>query len=264
MTTPGVGTDTLSTILGVIVWVPLTVWLVSLIQWMVSADVDVLTGVSGIAIGLSLAYLTIRPPMPQLSPVFFTVTWLTVLLYPGLRAAMDKRALIAIDLQALDRAYQAIAAKPDNLGARLKVAKIAYSRGLAGHAIAVVEDSLRNLPENLFTEEYKLLSNWKNAMGARNQARSLPCLECGHPNRPGLLHCERCQAPFLLHHARGKWVGPKLARRATSGIIAVVLVVFGLPAAFRLPFAWQELIVAAAVVVMSGALGYRALAPEKK
>ncbi len=254
----------LSIILGVIVWIPLTVWVMSLIHWMITADIDVPSGLLGIFTGLALAYFTLKPPIPMLSPVFFGVTWLTVLLYPAIKSSLDKRALVAIDLESLDKAYSGLALKPDNVGLKLKVARLVYSRGLLGHAIVLAEDALKGMPEQLFQDEMKMIAGWKQAAGNPTKIRSLPCLECTYPNAPGRLHCERCGAPFLLHHARGKWLGPNLAKRVVSGWFAGMAMFIGIPMAISFLQTWQAIIVSLALLFGSGALLYGAFKPERK
>jgi len=257
--------ESLSIILGVIVWIPLTVWVMSLVHWMITADIDVPSGLLGMCAGFALAYFTLKPPIPILSPVFFGATWMTVLLYPAIKASLDKRALVAIDLESLDKAYSGLATKPDNVGLKLKVARLVYSRGLIGHAIVLAEDALKGMPEQLFQDELKMIAGWKAGAGNPTKIRSLPCLECTFPNPAGRLHCEKCGAPFLLHHASGKWLGPNLAKRVVSGWFAGMALFIGVPMAISfLPQSWQVIVVCLALIFGSGALLYAAFKPEGK
>lgn len=260
---PGAIPESMSLVLGVIVWIPLTVWLMSLVHWMVTADIDFLSGFLGMCVGFCLGYFTLRPPIPILSPVFFGVTWLTVLLYPAIKSSLDKRALVAIDLESLDRTYGALATKPDNVGLKLKVARLVYNRGLMGHAIVLAEDALKGMPDQLFQDELKMISGWRQAMGNPTQIRSLPCLECGYPNAAGRLHCERCGAPFLLHHAQGKWLGPNLAKRVVAAWTAAIALLVGIPVAMNVLQTWQAGIVIFGLTVGSAALLWAAFKSPK-
>ncbi len=256
--------DTLSLILGVIVWIPLTIWIISLVHWMISAEIDGMSGFLGICMGLALGYFTLKPPLPILSPVLFGVTWLTVLLYPVITSSLDKRALVAIDLDSLDKAYNALAQKPDNVGLKLKVARLVYSRGLLGHAIVLGEEALKGMPDQLFQDEHKMINAWKMAAGNPTEVRSLPCLECGYPNAAGRIHCEKCGSPFLLHHAKGKWLGPNLAKRVVACWAAGIALFLGVPMALSFLQSALAGITAAVLALASGAILWGAFKPDKK
>jgi hypothetical protein len=252
-------------VLGTLVWIPVAIWTVSLIQWMITQDVDGLSGFFGVCLGIVLAILTFKPPEPIWSPICFAVVCLTVLLFPVVRAGIDKRALISIDLDTLAKAYRTLEERPDNLGARMKVARLVYNRGLNSHAVGLAERALKGLPESLFTDEYKLLATWRLAGGPGGiRPQMLPCLECGLPNPPGELHCARCGAPFLLHHARGNWLGPNLARKVVSFWAGSMLVFAGLTLVNQYLHDWVALIVSIGVLGLACVFFARAFLPEAK
>ncbi len=250
-------------LLAAVTFIPLTVWVVSTVHWMLMGEIDALTGMCAIVAGVGLGAMTMKPPIPILSPVFCATVWLTVIFFPILRSSIDKRALVAIDLESLDRAYAGLRDKPDNVGLKLKVAKLLYGRGLSGHAIVVAEDAIKGMPEQLFHEELKMIEQWKGSAGGAKHVRSLPCLECGHFNPAGKLHCTKCGSPFLLHHARGKWLGPNLARRVMACWTAGLAMLAGIPFALGYLAAWLAGIVVTALAVASFAVVWRAFRPEQ-
>lgn len=257
--------EQLSFILGILVWVPLTVWILSIIQWMIMGEVDSVNGLLGIGMGIALGVLTLRPPTPMLSPWIFGMTWLTVMLYPTIRASLDRRLLVGIDLESLEKTYKALNDKPGNIGLKLKVARLAYSRGLIGQAIALAEESLKGLPPQLFEDEHKMILKWRHGAGNPQHIRSLPCLECGFAVAAGHLHCSKCGAPVLLHHARGQWLGPNLARRLIAGWTSSMAVLIGAPmAATFLPSGWPALSAIGALILVSGFLLWRTFRADRR
>lgn len=192
-------------------------------------EVDTPTGVMGIMIGITMGYFAFVPPWPFLPYVFLGVSWAAVMLYPAVRAQIERQQLLAIDIDMMERAYDQLRERSDNMGAKIKLARLIYNRGLGGHSIALVESALRGLPEHLFEEEHKQVDMWKRQLGSASRFRSLPCLECGIPNEPGLIHCKRCGAPYLIHHARGKFLGPQLTRRIVVCWGVAMLLGFGIP-----------------------------------
>lgn len=256
--------DTTSILWAIATFIPLVVWLMTTVHWMFMGEVDVLTGFVAIVAGFAMGVMALTPPVPILSPIFCGVVWLTVLFFPIVRSAWDKRALASIDLDSLDKAYVGLQTKPDNVGLKIKIAKLLYSRGLTGHAIVLAEEALKGMPEQIFHEELKMISQWRLSAGDPQTVRSLPCLECGNLNTPGRLHCQKCGAPFLLHHAKGKWMGPNLARRVIAIWTAGIAMLAGVPMALTYLVAWQAVIALVALAAASFAIVVRAFHSGKE
>ena len=229
--TPPIATIPTTTALlcSALVWVPLTVWILSMIQWMVSGELDGITGVLGTAACFVIGAMTMNPPIPILSPILCAMTYLTVLAFPTMKNLFNRAQLHSIEMDILANAYDGLRQRPDNVGLRLKVARLLYQRGLAGSAIVLAENTLKGLPPGPFDNELKLLNDWKRATGNVTVHRSLPCLDCGCTNAAGELVCKRCGAPVLLHHAQGKWLGADLGRRIVAAWAALVLALVGSP-----------------------------------
>lgn len=237
---------------GCLVWFPITIWVLSLVQWMITGDVDVLVAIPGIAIGIVLGVLTLNPPDPRLAPVFFFAVLATVLFFPFVRQALIKRALHKVDVEQVERAYDQLSLKPGNVGYEMKIARLLYDKGLPGHAIAVAERVLQHAPKQLFESEHRMLNQWRAASQRINLNQPLSCVECGFRTPQGQLFCERCGAPFLLHYLKGKLVGGRLARKLIGAWAATVAAIVGLPsAATALPpsMSIPVMIVVVAVVV---------------
>lgn len=214
---------------GCLVWVPVAVWVLSLIQWMVLDEIDVLFGIPGVMAGVMLGAATMSPPHPSLSPLFLAVAFLTVLLFPGLRTSLNRRALHRIDVESLAGAYKALAMKPDNVGLLLKAARIVSAKGLPAHAAAVAESALQGLPTHLFEAELRELGVWRAQAQYPGVPQQVSCLECGAQNPPAGLHCRGCHAPYLLHWVEGRWVDGRRAGKFVSTWIAAVGALVAIP-----------------------------------
>ncbi len=216
---------------GCLVWIPVSIWVIALVQWMIQGDIEVLFGLPGVVAGMALGALTLDPPNPALSPVFFATVVLTVFLFPVLRSTLSARELAQIDLDALERAYEALGQKPDNVGARLRIARIVASRGLPGHAAAIGDAALRGLTGAYYDGEARQIGLWRAQGAYPGASRSIVCVECGASNPPGDLYCRYCRAPFLLHWAQGRWAVGGVAGKLVAGWIAAVAGIAGIPAA---------------------------------
>lgn len=244
--------------------IPLTIWILSMVQWIISGELDGLTGFVGIASAAVIAGTIFKPPIPVLSPLLCVVSYLTVLAYPSMKNLFNHAQLVQIELDILHNAYSGLQEKPDNVGLRLKVARLIYGRGLVGPAIVLAESTLKNLPVGPFDAEQKMLNDWKQQIGNVSTFRSLPCLECGFTNSAGEISCKKCGAPFLLHYAQGKWIGPDLGRRVISGWGALLLTIVGTPFAYSYLNGWQLITAFAAISMLAALLLVRALAPRKR
>lgn len=239
--------------LGCLVWIPLLLWICSLFSWMITGDVDVISGLLGIVVGFLLGFVTMFPPVPGLAPVTFGAVVITIVMYPFMQIAMRGKQLKAVDAEAMERAYEALALKPDHLGAKIKLAKITAIRGYPAHAVALVESDLAYMPKHLYQEELRQLGQWREA-ARRLGSTPLPCVECGQSNPPGNLHCSRCGARFLLDHVRGKVMGKTAGRKILAAWIAMVAALAAIPLARSLPPMLAVAVIVGALLIATTAV----------
>lgn len=220
------------------VWIPLAGWMVVLIGWMIAGDIETPTGLAGIVLGGLLGLLTVNPPIPGTGPLFFCMILATMLIYPVLRLAIQKREMVSIDIEQIESAYEALSQKPDNVGAKIKLSKGLFDRGMPGPAIAIMEGALLGMPRNLVSDELRTLSSWKLQASDPNHFRPLTCLSCSAVNQPSDIFCKRCRGAYLLERAKGAWMGSTLIKKVIGVWIVVVLLVGAIPAtAAGLPMA---------------------------
>ena len=226
----------MSLIAGCAIWVPIGIWVLALVQWAIQGDVDVLSALAGILVGLGLGGTALLAKEPYMAPLILIAVLVTMAAFPVVRSSLNKRALDQIDVDAIERAYEVLGQRPGNGPAIFKLARTIYNKGMAGHAVALAEVAIQQMPESIFPEENKILKTWRHYRASQGPATPLNCLDCGTPNEPGLTHCRRCGAPFLLRHARGAWVGKSLARKFVAAWVMIMVALVGIPfAAGALP-----------------------------
>ena len=218
-----------SLLAGCFIWVPIGIWVLSLVHWAVQGDVDVLSALFGILVGIGLGMTALLAREPYMAPLILTAVVLTRGAFPAVRASLNKRALDKIDVEAIERAYAVLERTPTNAPAKFKLARTIYNKGMPGQALALAEAAIHQMPEAIFPEENRILKGWRHYRMDPSQMASLSCLECGLANQPGTTHCQRCGARYLLHHARGTWVGRGLAKKFIAAWTSIILALVGIP-----------------------------------
>jgi hypothetical protein len=214
-------------------WIPLAIWIVALVHWIVSGEIEVVFGLAGIVAGLLLGFVAIIPPTPAFSFIALALITGTVVGYPTARGIFAKRQLKAIDLESLERAYHSVSLRPDNIAAKFKIARLVFEMGYPGHALRIAEGCLGAAPQAFFQEEHRLVAHWRK-MPLRPQAFDpLNCIECGQANVAGNIKCAACGAPYLLHRAQGKVLPGDLGKRLLIAWMAMVGALAGTALMFK-------------------------------
>jgi len=222
-------------IIGCFAWIPLAVWIVACVHWTIGGDIDVITGVLGIAVAIGLGYEAINPPVPQLAPLTVVAVFVTVVMFPFVRSALDRRQLRGVDIEALDKAYQALAVRPDNVIAKFKIARLLFDLGVCGHALKIGESLVPSMPQRFFSDELRTVRRWQAMKLESRFFAPIVCAECHTSNDAGLLFCRQCGSAFLLDFTKGRVVGSRLGKKLISTWISLVAVLIGIPAARTLP-----------------------------
>lgn len=218
-----------SLLAGCLIWVPIGIWVLALLQWAIVGDIDFLSALAGIIVGLGLGGTALLAREPYMAPLILCAVLVTMFAFPVVRSTLNKRELDQIDIDQIEKAYQVLNEKPGNASAKFKLARCIYNKGLAGHALVIAEDAVQQMPEAFFPEEIRILKGWKHYRTDPSLMKPLDCLECGHPNRPGFTHCEKCGSWFLLHHSQGKWMGRGLARKFVAAWVCLMVAMVGIP-----------------------------------
>ncbi len=216
-------------LLGALVWIPITIWVVAMVHWAVSGDVPGFVALVSIMLALTMGYFSINPPKPWVSPVLATSIFGTVICFPFLRSAVVRRELDQIEFEQVSKAYANLASSPNSTGLKLKLAKYMFDRGLVHQALAIGETSLVGAPKSAFGEEIRMVNTWKMMVRPPADDPRVACFRCRFVNPLDACFCERCGAPYLLEHARGGWISASLGRRVLASWIAGATVLVALP-----------------------------------
>jgi hypothetical protein len=119
-----------------LVMIPVAIWIVSMVGWMVQGDVDFLPGALSIAMALALALGAMNPPLPWMGPLCFLAALLTVVAFVPIRKAIAARDLRQIDDDQLRGAYEAWQRHPGNVAAVYRMATLMAQKGKYAQAVA--------------------------------------------------------------------------------------------------------------------------------
>ncbi|HWD40545.1 MAG TPA: zinc ribbon domain-containing protein [Fimbriimonas sp.] len=241
-------------VFGCLVWLPLAVWILAVIQWTIGGDVDPLTGVVGIFVALGLGYAAVSPPVPIVSPIACGIVFLTVLTYPAFQLFLHKHQTHSIDIEVIEKAYRGIGQHPANPLVKFKLAEAVYRVGLIGHAVAIGDAALANVPERIATEEHRVLKRWKSSGVPPNTLQPIPCVDCQTPCEPGWTHCRNCGGFFLLDRSKGKILPTGVVRKLTAIWVTAVVLIVGIPSLTALPTPSSYIGMGGTVIVAAGVI----------
>lgn len=227
-------------ILALVIWLPIIVWSILLIHWMVSGDISAETGVGAICIAVTLGYFTVNPPHPSFGIISGIALLLTGVFAPLVRARANKRLNRQLDMERLAKAYEAFGNNPDNLGPQFSLAEILVEFGLTGHAIPLADDVVARMPKRMISSENLQIRNWKMRPES-NQTQPIRCPNCKATHAPGAANCRSCGSRIYLETLRrgnfGKDLNPIFAAWLLLVVVAmgIPFVAMGLPRSVALP-----------------------------
>lgn len=253
----------LLSLVGCAVWIPIAIWVYSLVSWSIMGDIEAWMGLLGAFLGIVVGVAIMLQPNEQLTPLLIGVVFSMVVAFPALRTLKTRREFAQIDLESMEDAYEQLSLRPGNLGAAMRIARISYRRGWIGHAVAIAEPALAPFPKDLVGDDLRELRSWKAQMGS-DAPPTLTCLECGYRSAPGQLWCESCRAPVLLTHARSSWLGTRTARRWLAAWLAGVASLVGIPMAASLLTGPAATVLVIMFLALSTAVLWRAFRADRR
>jgi len=246
--------EVISFLSGCLIWIPITIMVISLVHWLVAGEVDVISGLAGIWFCIWLGFVALKPPDPVYSPLVFVVAIATCIAYPFVRQGMIHREHRKIEVTELKRAYDSLAQRRDNPIAMFRIATQLHTLGFPGHALKIAESALSRMPMATFRHEHMKVKSWQAVRIDPNHFSPLPCPDCGAANDPGNVFCQQCQKPFLLNRLRGGFFRGGNGKKVLAIWGALVTLCLVLPLTSSLPP-----LVAIAAIVVSFALAAAAL-----
>ncbi|MCW5938501.1 MAG: hypothetical protein KF884_06875 [Fimbriimonadaceae bacterium] len=223
-------TDPMAVLAGCFIWVLVVAWVLSAIGWIVTGEIDALTGIVVLGLAIGLGMVTIAPPVPGLGVWIFLGAVVTTLMFPFVRKAMTRRAMMEIDLEQIQRLCEGLKTNPGNTGALWRLAQLTYHMGLQGQAFKIAETAVDQMPRKLFPAEHREFDQWKAAVRP-SVIRPAHCIGCSIPLTAGTVWCPSCGRAHILDLARGRWFGPNTANKLIGVWALALIALVGLPLA---------------------------------
>lgn len=222
-----IASNPLAFIFGCTIWIALAVWVVSLVHWMISGEIEAWLGILAMGIAVMLCYVAQKPPVPWLSPVIFVSMVSLPVVLPFIRRSLDERELKNMELERMEKFISAILRQPDSTISRMEVGRILVRYGFVAHAVGICE-LIKAAPLRQMDAEKREIKRWEFGLTPQN-SRIMPCLKCGSPGHASALLCPNCQANYIVIYLRGRVLGPALAKKLLVGWILGVGLLFAIP-----------------------------------
>ncbi len=194
-------------ILAFAVWVPVGVWVYTVIGWLVMDEVDTSVGLLALGVGISLGVAGSFAPDRSYAWVPFSVALVTVILYPLVNESWRKHELFKIELERIGNIYERLRMNRADVYGKTTLAMLMYERGLLHPAAALMSGALKGQPKDLFQNEFKALARWQQELGGVPLRTETQCLRCGVSNAGEDCFCRRCGAEYLVDLVRRRYVG---------------------------------------------------------
>jgi hypothetical protein len=240
---------------GLIMFIPLGIWFLSLMSWMISGDIEVITGIIGIFVAVMLAYLAVKPPADYFPPIIFFGMILLAVLLPVIRKSMSERELRMMEIEQLERHMTRLIERPDMTISRMEVARRLASLGFVAHALALTEQ-IKAAPMRQMEEEKREIRKWEFSLSPAT-SKIIPCLRCGKPGHPAALLCPHCQSPYISRYLKGHVVMPALAKKLIIGWTLGVGLLLAIPAASAMLPPAGSLLIIPMMLALGGYTAYR-------
>ncbi len=190
---------------GCVSVIPVAIWVISMINWMIMGEVDGIFGTLAITVAIILGFFTIVPPRPDLGPLFLVGIVAMICMWPVLKASADLRLNHIAKLDELDRAYERLGLGRRDPGAIFKLAAACYSLKMRGPAIVMAEEVLPKLDVKYFADQHSMYREWKTVPPVPGMFSPTKCPACRLANGPGIPFCPHCGEPQYLTIAEKGW-----------------------------------------------------------
>ena len=244
-------------LLGCAVWPLLTFGIIWLVGQMVMGEIDALTGLVAILLGVFLGFNIYGNPEPILRGLAAGAIVLTFALWFPARALMERGADRAMLVEQVEMTYDRLNANPNDVVAQFRLARQFETLGHLHFAAALAQRVAPGLPKATFREEHALTARWSQIAANRPVPLPIPCEQCRTPIRPGAIGCPSCGRAFGIDLARGRNGAGRAARKVLAVWAILLAVLIGLPSlasygpAVAVPGAVILLIAAIGVVVVA-------------
>ncbi len=198
-------------------------WIYCVMDWMVEGEISGTTGIATIVASVLMVGVGISAQSEAVSYSVMLLFLAAPFSLPLINIISGQASDRELDLQKFERAHEAFASNPANVGSRFEIAKQLANLGLYGHAIAIGRGAEALLTDDqgshqrgtrlMFGRELSDLNYWQS-LAKPEDYRNVHCPHCSRPNPPGTIACLKCNAPFLLDivrkGARTQHIGAKI------------------------------------------------------
>ena len=187
------------------------VWIWVIMHWMAEGEISGRMGILTIVASLCMLSVGVSSPVEAVTYSVLVLMVAAPFSLPLYNMIAGKASNRELDLQYFERAHNAFAQNPANVGCRFEIAKHLAQLGQYGHAIAIAKGAESLLTDDqgvhqrgtrgMFTKELSDLKYWQS-VSKPEDFRNVHCPRCARPNPPGTIACLSCNAPFLLDIVR--------------------------------------------------------------
>jgi hypothetical protein len=186
-------------------------WIYVIMTWMAEGEISGKMGFATIFASMLLLAVGASSPVDAVKYSVALLFLCAPFTLPTYNVIAGKASNRELDLQYFERAHDAFAANPANIGSRFEIAKHLARLGQYGHAIAIAKGAESMLTDDqgvhqrgtrgMFYKELADLKHWQT-VAKQEDFRNVKCPRCARPNPPGTIACLSCNSPFLLDIVR--------------------------------------------------------------
>ena len=257
-----IGRNPLGFVGACMVWIPVTIWIIAVVHWMIGGELDAVTGCLSLCVAFALGYFTSNPPQPWIGHLFFYTTIGTVAVFPFVRSGFQARQLAAMDVDLMREAYELLRSKRNNSGIILKMSRILADKKHYGHAIPVAELALQGLPAAHFHLEIAEVKGWKAMINPLHKY-NLYCKKCDTMSPGGTLFCPKCDHELLMDLVTFNVMPAGKSRKLLMAWLILASLILIIPLASTMLPIGPAIVLIGAVLALGGFVAVRAVFTEE-
>lgn len=233
---------------GCLLIIPMSVWCIVLTRWMISGDIDVISGTVGCMVAVLAVYVSFNTKVPWIPPLVFCGMVIFGALFPSIKWKFTQLELRSIEADRLLTYLNSISQKPDLLQARIEAARILWNLGYPLQCVELARP-VEAVTSDAFVAEQREFEIWKAKL-ALYPSRPLTCLNCGAITDPGNVHCPKCFEIYLVRYVRGSGDAKQAGKMVASW--AVIVGIFVLIPSIAASARFEVSIVAIPILLLLG------------
>lgn len=206
----GIAGDAISTLVSLLFLLPIfTGCTLVVLKWTISGDIDALAGIFAMLVLVGTMFVSLATKNQVMQGVAVVGAISLIAMFPFAANYLDRHDLREINAEHIDKTILELSIRPDNFPAWFKLAESLFTAGYHGHAIALAEQTLARIPNNmdpfhnrsmrdLYRSEEIMVKKWRRDATNPKRHRPIACPKCGQQNQPGTINCIKCETPYLL------------------------------------------------------------------